>query len=65
MSWEPIETAPRGQAIVGLRKSADGKQPAFVGEVYDLRTDALIDKWTGRWAACSHWMPLPAPPVSA
>lgn len=61
--WQGIESAPSGIPIIGLRDpSQTGRQPAFIGEVYDLRKNALIDVWSGRWAVCTHWMPLPTPP---
>ena len=63
--WQGIESAPSGIPIIGLRDpSQTGRQPAFIGEVYDLRKNALIDVWSGRWAVCTHWMPLPTPPAA-
>jgi len=61
-AWQPIETAPTGVWLIGLRVPNDVRAPAFVGQVYDLRKNALLDEWTGRWVVCTHWMLLPAPP---
>jgi len=64
VGWQPIETAPKGEVIIGLRDpSHTGRQPAFIGEFYDLRENALLDQWSGRWAVCTHWQPLPTPPA--
>ena len=63
--WQPIETAPRGEIIVGLKLYCVGAQPAAVGELYDPKIaggPALIDRWHGRWWRVTHWMPLPLPP---
>lgn len=61
MQWQDIATAPKGVSILGRRDpSHTGRQLAFVGEVYDLRENALIDVWSGKWAVCTHWAPIPA-----
>jgi len=61
--WQDIATAPRDAVIVGLRvNAAEASQPAFVGQLYDLFPDCIVDRWTGKWVRCSHWMPLPASP---
>ena len=68
MTWEPIETAPRGQTIVGLRANPIGKQPALVGEIWNFAGSDwthVMDRWTGRGSRCTHWMPLPKPPEAS
>lgn len=56
--WQPIETAPKGQTIIGINLLPH--HPAvIVGELYELRENAILDQWRGRWLACSHWQPLP------
>lgn len=65
-AWQPIATAPRDEVIIGLRDpSATGRQPAFIGKLYDMRADALIDVWSGRWAVCTHWKPLDLPAIAS
>lgn len=63
--WLPIESAPRDEWLVGLRPQGDGYSPFFIGKKYDMRQNALLNPWTGRWAVCTHWLRLPnipAPP---
>ena len=57
--WQPIETAPKDEWLVGLRPKGDGYSPFFIGKVYDMRAGCLLNPWTGRWASCTHWLPLP------
>lgn len=64
MEWQPISSAPKGVSIIGLRSPGDGYEPAFVGQVYDMRPNALIDRWRGKWVVCTHWLPLPPPPYA-
>lgn len=60
--WLPIESAPVDRVILGWRKSASGCLPMFIGErLPDKAT--LLDQWSGRRAAVTHWQPLPAPPA--
>ena len=62
MDWKPIETLTAEDGIVvGLRARSVGRQPAFVGQMHNLRRDALIDVWTGRWVVCTHWADLNLP----
>ncbi len=64
LSWRPIETlcdAPHGVSLLGRRTTPDdGRQPVFVGERYDIRPACLLDPWSGRFARCTAWMPIPA-----
>lgn len=65
--WQPIETAPRDEEVYILAIREGAKVP-FVASY-----DADFDNWftfNGALEACgqkfepTHWMPLPAPPVS-
>lgn len=64
--WQPIETAPKGEMILGLKTSrGEVSAPVICGELYDPRLaggPALIDRWAGRWATVTHWMPVPPAP---
>ena len=64
--WQPIDTAPDAY-VLGWRPREDGvfNRELFIGRRYDIRPNALINEWTGRWAVCTHWMPLPAAPMTA
>lgn len=62
--WQPIETAPKdGTSILGAHYDA-------VFSVYwDLSANGWVDGRTNLYDELStypvtHWMPLPAPPVS-
>jgi Lar family restriction alleviation protein len=57
--WQPIETAPKDEEIVGLKAQAVGVAPTISGRLYDLVPGAVIDRWSGRWAVCSHWTAVP------
>lgn len=59
MDWQPIETAPRG---------ADDEFLGWVpqNESIYMFTGVLLEKMLAnpsRFAAPTHWMPLPAPPT--
>lgn len=57
-----MENRPVDKPLIGLRDpSATGRQPAFIGEVYDMRPSALIDVWSGKWADIVAWKPLDTP----
>ena len=61
-----FEKAPKGEPLLGLREDGrEDRQPAFVGEVFDERKNALIDCWSGRWVVCKAWkrLDLPTPPT--
>lgn len=61
-SWQPIETAPKGEHVLLY-------DPSWEGDVPNI----YIGGWTGScWCVCheadmdviepTHWMPLPSPP---
>lgn len=60
MEWQPIETAPKGQVLLYF--------PAKVVGAYSQSTLPVMIKVDRAEAfpnrRPSHWMPLPAPPVS-
>lgn len=66
VEWRDMATnpPPKGVVVIGLRDpSQTGRMPAFIGELYDIRKDALLDQWSGRWAVVTHWRHLGPLPV--
>lgn len=59
--WQPIETLPKNEWVLGLRPEGEGYAPAFVGKSYDIRPGALLNGWSGKWAMCIAWRPLNLP----
>jgi hypothetical protein len=56
--WRPIAEAPESGPMLGWTG-----ERWVVGRRYPIGDRiALIDTRTARWAICTHWMPLPAPP---
>jgi len=61
MSWQPIETAPKdGTRVllwlsIGICATYDSFDGQWEDDGQSLNTD---------FAAPTHWMPLPAPPVA-
>ena len=65
MTWQPIETAPRGQHLLLWVDVSIGPPLVVQGCWYqDGSDDGWIDHH-GVPLPVSHWMPLPAPPQSA
>lgn len=65
--WQPIETAPKGETILGLKTSrGEVSAPVICGELYDpkLAKNAIIDRWSGKSASVTHWMPIPPLPAA-
>lgn len=63
--WQPIGTAPKDETILGLKTSrGEVSAPVICGELYDhrLAPNAIIDRWSGKWATVTHWMPVPPVP---
>jgi hypothetical protein len=60
-AWREMSTPPpKGIWVIGKRDPMHtGRAPAFVGKLYKMRENALLDEWSGRWAVCTHWAPLP------
>lgn len=73
MSWQSIESAPRGQWIRTRREGEEGENITAWrwDDPFDPSDREWIEKDTGRttvthstFAAPTHWMPLPEPPAA-
>jgi hypothetical protein len=64
--WQPIADLADDAYVLGFYPREDGciERCYFLGRRYDIRENALINEWTGRWRVVSHWMPLPEAPVA-
>ena len=65
LGWQSIETLEGREYVLGWSERDDGcrEREYFMGRKYDMRTNALINEWTGRWRVVSHWQHLPRPPA--
>ena len=62
MEWQPSSTAPKdGTEVLGYVGSS--YQGGVVVVHWDKHDCAWID-WDGDFWEFTHWMPLPAPPVT-
>jgi hypothetical protein len=65
--WLPIgDLSKEDGYVLGWSERDDGvrEREYFFGRLYDIRKDALVNEWTGRWRAVTHWRPMPAPPAT-
>jgi hypothetical protein len=68
-AWQPIATAPRDgrRVLVWIDDERAAKKVAFA-HLWFYSTDGRLgggaEGYNGEWKI-THWMPLPAPPVSA
>jgi hypothetical protein len=61
--WQPIETVPENETVIGLREFPDGGGfTAIVGQKYDMLPNAIVNRDLGKWQSCTHWA---WPPVQA
>jgi len=66
--WMPVaDLTDEDGYVLGWSERDDGvlEREFFFGRRYDIRKDALINEWTGKWRAITHWSRLPAAPLSA
>ncbi len=64
MEWQPIETAPKdGTGMLTIRSNGHIAKGTWYDNPFG-RKDTVIDTATGKWWSVTHWMPLPAPPVT-
>lgn len=74
--WQPIETAPLDQMILLAGRSGPEREQYVVSGAWcatgngdgPFWTDYSVKHWSMEWYSelePTHWMPLPAPPVSA
>lgn len=63
--WRDIASLTRADGyVLGWTHRDDGcaERCWFIGMLYDMRANALLNEWTGKWRVVDRWMPLPAPP---
>jgi hypothetical protein len=68
--WQPIETAPKYQAVLVFVPNREHYGPAvyraLLGEFGWTSTGLAVGRaMTGEGSQPTHWMPLPDPPVGA
>lgn len=68
--WQPVDTMPRdGQWVIVFRPEAEetGDPVITVAQTskYPTTSPQGVQHYTQRWCHPTHWMPLPAPPLSS
>jgi hypothetical protein len=66
--WQPIETAPKDVAILGLLKTDDGydyEVMKWTVNVWQATNDCEPFCCRSWYCEPTHWMPLPTPPLCA
>lgn len=59
MDWQPIETAPKDDHIIGYWECY--KRPCVM---WGNHADQAFESWADRKETPSHWMPIPSPPTT-
>lgn len=60
MEWQPIETAPEEQRVLGFVREGEAEIVIYWGEGEGWSLES-----TGETVEITHWMPLPEPPSNA
>ena len=61
--WQPIETAPKDDTMF-LAGWPDGRMCVLKGSILAAQKTRATPTPEHLQFRCTHWMPLPAPPVS-
>jgi hypothetical protein len=60
MNWQPIETAPKDGSSILAYNATSKKMILLEWRDYE---DSWCVTWNGQKSDCTHWMPLPEPPL--
>jgi hypothetical protein len=65
--WRPIADLTKADGYVlgwTMRDDECREREYFMGRLYDIRPNSLINEWSGRWRGITHWQRLPVGPLS-